>query len=229
MSIQAQVELRSKKIGALIRETRLAAGKSIPKCALLAGVSSDVLRSWEDGVQTPSLPELEVLAYVLHRPLHYFWNEGAKAKDVPLAESMDLPALIGIRQRMVGALLRLQRKNANLSLRALSEQSGIPLARIKAYEMGERPIPLSELEGLVALCGGQISVLFDQKSRIGQWMIQQDAVQDFLQLSPDLQNFVSQSANRPYLELARKLSNMSTDNLRSLVEDLLNKISGYDK
>ena len=95
------------------------------------------------------------------------------------------------------------------------------MARLKAYEMGQRPIPLPELEGLVELLGGQIEAIFDQTGRIGQWMIQQKAVHDFLQLTPELQNFVSKPVNRPYLELAMKLSSMSTQKLRSVAEDLL--------
>jgi transcriptional regulator with XRE-family HTH domain len=229
MSIQIQVDLRSKKLGGLIRDARLAARKTLPKCARLAGVESDVLHSWEEGLSAPSLPELEVLAYVLNRPLQHFWSDGAMPKDVPLTDSMNLPALIGIRQRMVGALLRQQRKNANLSLRALSEQSGIPAARLKAFELGERPIPLPELDGLVKLCGGQIDLLFDQKGPIGQWMIQQKAVQNFLQLPAELQDFASNQVNRPYLELAMKWSNMSSEKLRSLAEDLLGRFSRYDK
>jgi transcriptional regulator with XRE-family HTH domain len=229
MSMQSQVDLRSKQLGVLIREARLAARKTLPNCAHRAGVESEVLHSWEEGLSTPSLPELEVLAYVLRRPLQHFWREGAKPKDEPQPESMDLPALIGIRQRMVGALLRQLRKNANLSLRALSEQSGISSARIKAYELGERPIPLPELEGLVGLCGGQIQALFDQKGPIGQWMLQQKAVQDFLELPAELQDFASNQVNRPYLELAMKWSNMSSEKLRALAEDLLGKFSRYDR
>ena len=141
--------------------------------------------------------------------------------DAPLTESLNLPAIMGIRQRLVGALLRQQRENASLSLQTLSEQSGVPVARLKTYEMGARPIPLPELEGLVALLGGQIEAVFDQTGRIGQWMIQQKAVQEFLQLPPELQNFVSKPVNRPYLELAMKLSGMSTQKLRSVAEDLL--------
>ena len=141
--------------------------------------------------------------------------------DAPLTESLNLPAVIGIRQRLVGALLRQQRENTSLSVKALSEQSGIPVARLKTYELGTRPIPLPELEGLVALLGGQIESIFDQTGRIGQWMIQQKAVQEFLQLPPELQNFVSKPVNRPYLELAMKLSGMSTQKLRSVAEDLL--------
>jgi hypothetical protein len=36
-----------------------------------------------------------------------------------------------------------------------------------------------------------------------------------------MQNFVCKPVNRPYLELAKKLSGMSTDKLRSLAEDIL--------
>jgi hypothetical protein len=37
----------------------------------------------------------------------------------------------------------------------------------------------------------------------------------------ELRQFVAQPVNRPYLELARKLSHMSTEKLRSVAEDLL--------
>jgi transcriptional regulator with XRE-family HTH domain len=164
---------------------------------------------------------LEVLAYSLHLPLHHFWSKDAMSDDESVTDSFNLPALIAIRQRLVGALLRQQRENASLSLQTLSEQSGLSTARLKSYELGERPIPLPELEGLVALLGGQIETIFDQTGRIGQWMIQQKAIQDFLLLTPELQNFVCKPVNRPYLELAMKLSGMSTQKLRSVAEDLL--------
>jgi transcriptional regulator with XRE-family HTH domain len=221
MSIQVQVALRTKKIGVLIRDARLAARKTLPECAQLVGVTSGILRSWEEGRRAPSLPELEMLAYSLHLPLDHFWSREAISDDAPLTEGMNLPALIGVRQRQVGALLRQQRENASLSLRTLSEKSGISTARLKAYEIGERPIPLSELESLVALLGGQIESVFDQTGPIGQWMTQQKAAQAFLQLPAELQDFVSKPVNRPYMELAMKLSGMSTDKLRSVAENLL--------
>ena len=221
MSIQVQVALRTKKLGVLIRDARLAARKTLSECAKLVGVTSGVLRAWEEGRKAPSLPELEVLAYSLHLPLHHFWSKDAMSDDESVTDSFNLPALIAIRQRLVGALLRQQRENASLSLQTLSEQSGLSTARLKSYELGERPIPLPELEGLVALLGGQIETIVDQTGRIGQWMIQQKAIQDFLLLTPELQNFVCKPVNRPYLELAMKLSGMSTQKLRSVAEDLL--------
>ena len=44
---------------------------------------------------------------------------------------------------------------------------------------------------------------------------------DFLELPLELRQFVARPVNRPYLELAMKLSDMSKDKLRSVAEDLL--------
>jgi hypothetical protein len=52
-------------------------------------------------------------------------------------------------------------------------------------------------------------------------MAEQKTIQNFLELDPELQAFVSKPVNRPYLELALKLSNMSTEKLRSVAENLL--------
>jgi transcriptional regulator with XRE-family HTH domain len=122
---------------------------------------------------------------------------------------------------MIGALLRQERMEASLSMKAVSEQSGISTRKLKNYEMGERPIPLPELEVLLNILGGRIETFFDQGGPIGLWMTQQKAIQQFLDMPVELQNFVCQPINRPYLDLARKLSEMSTDKLRSVAEDLL--------
>lgn len=221
MSIQVQVDLRSRKLGVLIRDARIAERMTLRDTANLVGITSGIMRAWEEGRRAPSLPELEVLAFSLHLPMTHFWGKDTMSEEVSSSETINVPALISVRQRLVGVLLRQQRENTSLSLRALSEESGIPTSRLKAYEMGDRPIPLPELEGLLSLLGGQIEKFFDQTGPIGKWMQQQKAISDFLELSPELQSFVSKPVNRPYLELAMKLSSMSTDKLRSVAEGLL--------
>jgi transcriptional regulator with XRE-family HTH domain len=221
MSIQAQVAVRSKKLGVLIRDARLSVRKTIQECACNIGVTSGILRAWEEGRRSPSLPELEVLAYSFQLPMQHFWSKEALSDDDPLFGGLNLPALVAVRHRLIGALLRQQRENASISPRELSQRSGLSTSKLKAYELGTRPIPLPELEGLVALLGGQLESLFDQTGPIGLWMTQQKAIRAYLQLSPELQDFVSKPINRPYLELAVKLSGMSTDKLRSVAEDLL--------
>jgi transcriptional regulator with XRE-family HTH domain len=178
-----------------------------------------MFQAWEEGHISPSLPELEVLSYSLSFPLRHFWSKSTISDDTSLNKTLDLPGFVGIRQRLLGALLRQMREKANVSPRALSRLSGVSTERIKAYELGERPIPLPELEGLTDLLGGKIEMFFDQTSRVGIWMIQQETIRDFLQLPPELQEFFCKPVNRPYLELAMKLSGMSIDKLHSLSEN----------
>ena len=64
--------------------------------------------------------------------------------------------MIQLRQRMIGALLRQERTNSDLSIKILSAETGIPAGRIKAYELGERPIPLPELEALATSLSARI-------------------------------------------------------------------------
>ena len=139
----------------------------------------------------------------------------------PPPRRLDLPRLLLVRQRMIGALLRQEREKANKSVRDLSHETGIPSSRLKAFELGERPIPVPDLEVLLGALDSRIEGLFDQSGPVGQWMSEQKAIRDFLKLPADLRAFASQPVNIPYLELARKLSTMSTDRLRSVAEDLL--------
>jgi hypothetical protein len=110
---------------------------------------------------------------------------------------------------------------SSISIRSLANETGIASSRIKAFELGERPIPLPELELLVRTLGGRIESFFDRHGPVGQWMISEEAVQQFLEMPMELREFVAMPVNRPYLQLAMKLSNMSRDKLRSVAEDLL--------
>ena len=219
--MQAQITLRSKKLGILIRDARMASRRSIKECAAAINVTTGVFKAYEEGRKAPSLPELETLVYYLEQPIDHFWSNESISDAPDRISELNLSRLTGLRHRMIGALLRQERMDASLSMKAVSEQSGISTRRLKNYEMGERPIPLPELEVLLNILGGRIETFFDQGGPIGLWMAQQKAIQQFLDMPVELQNFVCQPINRPYLDLARKLSEMSTDKLRSVAEDLL--------
>ena len=219
--MQAQITIRAKKLGILIRDARIASRLSIKECASAINVTNGVFKAYEEGRKAPSLPELETLVYYLELPINHFWSNEALSDAPSRIDELNLPRLTELRHRMIGALLRQERMDASLSMKAVAEQTGISTGRLKRYEMGERPIPLPELEVILKVLGGRIETFFDQGGPIGQWMIQQKAVQQFLDMPVELQNFVCQPVNKPYLDLARKLSEMSTDKLRSVAEDLL--------
>lgn len=219
--MQTQITLRAKKLGILIRDARLASRRSSRDCATAINVTTGIFKAYEEGRKSPSLPELETLAYYLELPIDHFWSDKSISNAPERVSQIDLPRLTALRHRMIGALLRQERMNASLSMKAVADQSGISTRRLKKYEMGERPIPLPELEVLLNILGGRFEIFFDQGGPIGLWMTQQKAIQQFLDMPEELQNFVCQPVNRPYLDLARKLSEMSTDKLRSVAEDLL--------
>ena len=221
MDTKTQITIRTKKLGVLIRDARLAARRTVQECAQAIGVRPGLFRAYEDGSHAPSLPELEALVYYLDLPLDHFWSRQIKSTNMSRMQNVDLPRLLAIRQRKVGALLRQERMNASISIRNLAQSTGIASSRIKAYELGERSIPLPELELLVSTLGGRIETFFDRSGPIGQWMMSEETVKQFLEMPVELRQFVSLPVNRPYLELAMKLSNMSRDKLRSVAEDLL--------
>jgi transcriptional regulator with XRE-family HTH domain len=221
MSIQSQVIVRSKKLGVLIRDARLAQRKTLKECASATGVTPGIFRAWEEGRRSPSLPELEILAYYFALPMGHFWSSDTRSDDAVATGGLNLPALVGIRQRVVGALLRQEREKASLSLQALGQETGLSTSKLKSYEQGERPIPLPELEGLMSILGGRVETLFDQNGPIGLWMAEKKAIAEFLQIPRELQDFVCKPVNRPYLELAVKLSGMATEKLRSVAENIL--------
>ena len=219
--MQAQVKIRSKKLGILIRDARLASRRSTKECAAAINVTNSLFIAYEEGRRAPSLPELETLVYYLELPINHFWKNETLSDAPARIAALDLFRLTGLRQRMIGALLRQARMDASLSMKSVSEQTGISASRLNHYELGEIPIPLPELEVILRALGGRIETFFDQGGPVGQWMAQQKAVQQFLDMPVELQNFVCQPVNRPYLDLARKLSEMSTEKLRSVAEDLL--------
>jgi transcriptional regulator with XRE-family HTH domain len=221
MDTKSQITIRTKTLGLLIRDARLAARRSVQECAEAIGIRKSIFRAYEEGLKAPSLPELEMLVYYLDLPIDHFWSKEIKSEGASRNDRLDLPKLLAVRQRKIGALLRQERMRSSISIRNLAHETGIANSRIKAFELGERAIPLPELEVLVRTLGGRIESFFDRNGPVGQWMISEEAVQQFLEMPVELREFVAMPVNRPYLELAMKLSNMSRDKLRSVAEDLL--------
>jgi transcriptional regulator with XRE-family HTH domain len=217
----AQITIREKKLGLLIRDARMAERRSIKECADAIGIKPGLFRAYEEGRRAPSLPELETLVYFLKLPISHFWGNETKSDSSSAMESVDMSRLIALRQRMIGALLRQERTNANMSIRHISTETGISQSKLNSYELGERAITVPELESILAVMGSRVETFFDQSGPVGQWLNSQRALQKFLELSAEMQNFVCQPVNRPYIELAMKLSDLSREKLRSVAEGLL--------
>jgi transcriptional regulator with XRE-family HTH domain len=212
----------AKKYGVLMRGARLAKGKSVEECAEILGVPVATYEAYEYGDQALSLPQLEALAFFLNTTLDYFWDQNVIFdKDKEAERVLNLEHIMPLRQRMIGVMMRKARLEANLSVEQVAECVGIPVAELEAYEMGEKPIDLPQMELIARNLKCSITDFQDQSGPVGRWLAQHKAIKGFLALPVELQGFVSKPVNQPYLEVAQRLSAMSTDRLRGVAEGLL--------
>lgn len=214
--------IRGKKLGVLIRDARQQSGLSLEDCATRIGLTPTKLETFESGVESPSLPQLEVFAYNLGVPLDRFWGDqsyaGQREETVDPAVFTRLHAL---RTRIIAVVLKKTRTEMGLTTQDLAEAAGISTDLLEAYEKGEAVIPLPQLEEMAAYLGLPVTHFMDKDGFVGKWASQQRYIQQFQALSPDLQAFVTQPVNEPYIEIARRLSEMSVEKLRALAEGLL--------
>ena len=221
MNLSQTLILRTKMLGAILRDARLKAGKSLRQAAALVGLSSGALSALERGRRSAaiSLPELELLAFYYRVPLGQFIS----TQPLPSEKRMgfDPRLVISLRQKMIGAMLRRHRDEAGLSIRALAERVGYPTGRVSAYERGERPIPLPELEALLRVLDRPVDAYVDQQGPVAEWVESQKVNDNLKRLPRDLRNFLADPQNQTYLRLAKRLSELSSEKLRGLAELLL--------
>jgi transcriptional regulator with XRE-family HTH domain len=215
------MKIRAKKLGLLIRDARQFSGKSVEDCAQAIGVTAEVFVDYESGERSPSLPEIEALAYYQNVPLDHFWGDKTLSPTLGPKNQVNLAQVVGLRQRVIGLMIRKARLESGFSLESVAEKAALSTERLEAYELGEAPVPLPDLEVLCGILNRPVQDFFDQHGIVGVWANEQRSVQSFLALSPEMQAFISKPVNLPYLELAQRLSEMSVEKLRSVAEGLL--------
>ncbi len=214
--------VRGKILGVLLKDARQVKDQTPVACAGAAGTDTATYQAYETGQASPSLPELELLAYFLDVPLTYFWGErvlseiSANGHKPPPADE-----LAGLRHRIIGAQVRQARHAIRLPLPDLAAHLGISPEQLAAYELGQWPIPLPELETIAARLGLTVEHFFEAEGPVGEWDSVQRATERLRRLAPDLREFISQPANEDYLRLAQKLSQMPVGQLREIAESLL--------
>lgn len=219
MAEKQSIQLRTKMLGALLRQARLSSGKSLRDAGALIGVSGAVLSSYERGRRGISLPELEILAYQLNVSLGRLLMP-SKAEAGKKAD-FNPTVMVSLRQHFIGATIRAHREAAGLSQRELGKAAGIPPSRISRYEQGERPIPLAELEAMGAVLGDDLADFQDSRGPIGEWVAVQEAFEAFLRLPADLRGFVGSEGSEPYLRMALRMSDLPVEKVRTMGEGFL--------
>ncbi len=222
MSLEKATILRIKKLAILIRDAREHAGRESAECAEAMGIPEAEYGAFESGESAPTLPQLEALAYFLNTPLSHFWSSQViQNREQASEKAAKRQKLQDLRQRIIGVKIRQKREADEIELSELVERTGLEQARLSAYESGEQPIPLTDLEAIASGLGTTIQEFFDGHGPVGAWMREHSSLERLLEMPEELQEFVIKPYNRPYLEIARTLSEMDVKRLRAVAEGLL--------
>lgn len=218
--MKEELLLRNRVMGVLIRDARLTAGKTQETCANFLGMPVSRLSDIEYGERGISLPELEGFAYLVDVPLDHFL--GTELLEAPEEETLPVEALLPMRHKVVGVMLRQARLAAGRSQAECAEAIGVPDSRISSYEYGSMPIPLAELEALAAYLDVSLETFIDAENNpISKRMSQDRALEQLRHLPEELHAFMLDPLNADYLRTALRLSKVPADQLRGIAETLL--------
>ncbi len=215
-------KIRAKRLGIALQDARRLAGRKIQECEAALGIPSKDLKAYERGTRAPSVPELAALAYFYQVPMEHFWGTEIRSDDpLPLSPE-ELQTLLDEYHRGIAERLREAREDKGYTLKEVARKVGVSTSKLRKYEEGEVPIPVPDLEMLASVLDLSLNELFRAApGPLGEWIRYQQRLQGFLGLPEDLQDFVSKPINRPYLEIAQRLSQLPVERLRAVAEGLL--------
>lgn len=212
--------LRSKMLGVLIRDARLNAARTIEDCARLLSIEPSIIESWEYGDTAPTLPQIELLAYYLDVPVSHFWS--LKTLDQDKAEKVAAQTeYMALRNRMIGALLQQARQEQGLSYEDVAENAQIPVDTIRAYEIGELPIPMHQLAVIANIVNKNVDYFLETSSYVGELLRMREEWKHFSELDPEVREFAANPLNIGFIQIAITFSKMSADKLRLAAEGML--------
>jgi transcriptional regulator with XRE-family HTH domain len=221
-SAQELLVVRKRILGVLLRDAREASGHSPEDLSDLLGIPVDEYKRFEMGDHSPTLPQLEVLAYYFNIPIKHFWGANTLAESQKERNIKERVAeLTVLRQKVIGARLRQLREQAGLTPVDVANRAGLSTHQIDFIERGQLPVPVTLLERVANAVNSNVDDLMDGHGTVGNWLVAQEQFDEFSALPPELRTFIVRPINRSYLELAIRLSNMKVDQLRTIAESIL--------
>lgn len=217
---EEEARLKRRMVGVLIRDARVGAARTIDDCARLLNIPPDTIEAWEYGDAAPDLPQLELLAYYLNVHISHFWGDQTISQNRNSSTNTQ-NEYMQLRHRMIGALLRQAREEANLSLDEVAERTFIDVTTIEQYESAEKPIPMNELQALGNAVDKNVSYFLEGASYIGELLQIREEWKQFTDLDEEIRQFAANPLNLGFIKIAIMFSKMPTEQLRSIAAGLL--------
>ncbi len=206
--------LRGRIVGVLIRRGRLSAQRSLEDCAAFLRVDVERIEAWELGDSAPGLPQLEALTQFLLAAA-----DGASI-DAAQIDSADNAEYCLIRQRMIGAKLKLARQVDGVAVEDLGRQSGLDGDLIARYEMGEIMIPVNHLCALARAVNRDLEYFAHLHSVEQVQLPSQSAAAQHAAANSDLVRFATDDRNQAFIRLAMAFRQIDRQALHRIAEAL---------
>ncbi len=135
-------------MAALIVDARLYARRTQEETCALLGWDLSHLEDLETAVIPPSLPELEALAAIYAVPVDHFFGSTSLSDGMPKLRVETMRQRLELRNRILGAMIMQARTRRNFSRDDLSMSTNLTIEEITDYELGQVPIPVTDLEDI---------------------------------------------------------------------------------
>ncbi|MCY3834221.1 MAG: helix-turn-helix transcriptional regulator [Chloroflexi bacterium] len=206
--------LRGKIVGVLIRIYRLEAQRSLAECAGFMRAEPQLIEAWEHGEETPSLPELELLAV--------FLNGGAADADgAPARRQSAQTEYLRIRRPLIGVMLRAARISAGHSQQDVGASAGLEDDLLERFELGEAPIPVSCLDALAQAIDVELSAFLVQPQFLLEQAPPANLAEDGSELEAEWRQFTLKRENQAFIRLAMAFQQMARADLHRIADALL--------
>ena len=215
------IQIRSKKLGILLMDARLSKESSIVDISNKTGIPEDRLMSFENGKVSPSLPELEILAFTYQLPVEHFWGKQILQSDASEELEEKFQTLMKIRNKIIGTNIKSKRLENQISSEELAGKCDLNEDQFLSFENGETEIPVPVLEIIARYLNCRIEDFFDNQGKIGAWRKENAEINHLKDLPLEFREFITKPINAPYLDLAMKLSELDVKKLRLVAEGLL--------
>jgi transcriptional regulator with XRE-family HTH domain len=208
---------RRRAVGSTIRGAREQAGRKPRDLAAQIGITTPALLAIESGERDATLPQLEAIAYLLNVPVQALLQASGARLERGAAPIESLETIIRLRGYIVGARLKAARMALGESAHETMAATGIGAREIEQFEIGARQPGLGELERLTRHFGLGVEDLLDLGvGPLGETQLRQRQQAAFDALPEELRTLISSPNGAHQLELARRISALSPDQLREL-------------
>jgi transcriptional regulator with XRE-family HTH domain len=221
MTKDAGLTSRAEQIGKRLNHLRTSKRLRISEVAEVLNVTPNRIKLYENGTQIPSLPELEVLANQLNTPISSLLSYDEQPDEIAAMNATQAKKFMQLRQRIIATCLKKSLDEAAIPRAEIANALGIKPKELTSYLNGKKPIPLVLLETLCRIATVALQSLFGTHGLVGEQLSQAERIAGYKQLPDELQDFIAQPINRPYVDLANRLSNLPADKLRGIAEGLL--------